>query len=248
MMHDTKIQFVETKPVNLKGYTLIEGFPGMGLVGTIAAKYLVEKLKFEQIGHMDSDIFVPLIRIHKGIPRYPSRIYVKEEKKLVVLISEQIIPRNLTHHFGESIIEWVKTKGIQRIISLAGINTGDPKDQTIYGIASNVKSKKVLEENKISVIKEGITTGVTALMLLELRDEQIEAISIMGTVSIGADYKAAANLLQKLNQILQLNIDTEPLLKEAKETEKELLNQFEKMRESHETVQKLEDKSPLMYT
>lgn len=248
MAKDSKIRFVETKSKDLKGYTIIEGFPGMGLVGTIAAKYIVDKLGFEQIGYIDSDIFIPLIRIHKGIPLHPSRIYANDSLKIAVLVSEQIIPRNLIHRFGEETIEWIREKGIHRIISLAGINTGDPKDKSVYGIASNLRSKKLLEDAGIKVISEGITTGVTAMMLLELQEESIEAVSIMGPVSIGADYKAAAGLIEKLDSLLKLEIDVKPLLKEAQETEKELLKNFEKMRESNETVQKLEDQSPLMYT
>ena len=34
-------EIVLTKKVNLKDYILIEGFPGIGLVGTIAAGYIV---------------------------------------------------------------------------------------------------------------------------------------------------------------------------------------------------------------
>ena len=48
MKHD--LEFVELQKTSLDGYTLIEGFPGMGLVGTIAAKYIVEKLNYEYIG------------------------------------------------------------------------------------------------------------------------------------------------------------------------------------------------------
>ena len=44
---EMRINFVEKVPINFSGYTLIEGFPGMGLVGTIGAKYLAEKMKFE---------------------------------------------------------------------------------------------------------------------------------------------------------------------------------------------------------
>lgn len=247
-MKEAKVRFVETTSKKLDGYTIIEGFPGMGLVGTITAKYIVEKLGFDQIGYIDSDVFIPLIRIHKGIPLHPSRIYAHDSLKLVVLVSEQVIPRNLIHRFGEATIEWIKSKNIRQIVSLAGINTGDPKDKNIYGIASNEASKKMLENHDITIIKEGITTGVTAMMLLELQDENMRAISIMGPVAVGADYKAAAALIEKLNDMLNLKIDVKPLFKEAQDTEKELLKNFEKMRETNEAVQKLEDKSPLMYT
>jgi len=247
-MDSHSIEFVELKKKNLSGYTLIEGFPGLGLVGTICAKYMVEKLSFEEFGTIESDGFSSIIRVHNGIPIFPSRIYVNDSLKLVVLVSEQIIPKNLTMRLAKKTVAWIKSKGIKRAISLAGINTGNAKDSTIYGIADNPQAKELLERNGVEMIKDGITTGVTALILLELQKEpNIEAVSIMGPVSIGADYKAAANLLEKLKPILGLNIDTKPLLAEAKRTEKEILEHMEQMKETDETISQLHDKTSTMY-
>ena len=39
---------------NLKDPVLIDGFPGVGLVGTIVANFLINTLKLEQIGVIDS--------------------------------------------------------------------------------------------------------------------------------------------------------------------------------------------------
>ncbi|MFH1256243.1 MAG: PAC2 family protein [Candidatus Diapherotrites archaeon] len=251
-MAEKFVKFVEVCPLNIKGYTLIEGFPGMGLVGTIAAKYLVEKMKFRECGYIDSNAFVPIIRIHKGVPVRPSRIYVNDEQKLAVLISEQIIPRNFTDYFARAMVEWTLQKGVKRVISLAGIHTDAPdgaKKQLIYGIAANEKSKEMLKKHELEIIEDGITTGVTALILMDFKATDLEAISIMGNVKIAADYEAAAELLKKLNEIIGLEINIEPLLKEAKETEKELLKQMQRVRETHETVNRLESKTPTpMYT
>ncbi len=245
---DASIDFVELNNKNLKGYTLIEGFPGLGLVGTIAAKYLVEKGNFEELGHIESDGFVSIIRVHAGLPVYPSRMYVNDRDKLVVLISEQIIPKTLTAKLARKTVEWIKSKGISRAISLAGINTGNPNDATIYGIADSKEAKALLEKNGVQLIEDGITTGVTALILLQLQKEpRIEAVSMMGAVSIGADYKAAAKLLEKLNAVLGLRIDVKPLLVEAKKTEEALLKHLEQIKETSETVKSLEDKTTTMY-
>ncbi|MFH0714553.1 MAG: PAC2 family protein [Candidatus Diapherotrites archaeon] len=243
------LEFVETEDWNLKGYTLIEGFPGMGLVGTISAKYLVEKMNFKQIGFVDSDNFMPIIRIHDGMPVHPSRIYASAQYKLVVLISEQIISQQHTQHVANSVVDWIRKKGISRVISLAGINSPSAGEGVqIFGIAANESGKKFLQAHNIELIKEGVTTGVTALILLQLKDlEDVEAISILGSVKIGADYKASAELLKKLDEILGLDINVAPLLKEAKEMEKALMSQLQKMKESQENVAQMEDHTP-MYT
>ena len=248
------IKFVETGKTDLSGFTLIEGFPGMGLIGTISTKYIVEKLGFEQIGHIASEMFVPIIRIHNGLPVHPSRIYVHKQKKLAALVSEQIIPQQYTAKLASSVVKWIQQKKIKRLISLSGIkavSAGGGRKKIIYGIASNAKSKKLLKEFDVEVIKEGITTGVTALILLEMRDKNIEACSILGNVEIAADYKAAAELIKKLSEMLGLSIDVKPLLKEAKETEKALLDQLREMKNVGREEKKFGDKTQLetpMYT
>ncbi|HIH16133.1 MAG TPA: proteasome assembly chaperone family protein [Candidatus Diapherotrites archaeon] len=247
-MPDIRIDLVESEPRNFSDFTLIEGFPGMGLIGTIGAKYLIERLKFREHGYLDSDIFVPVIRIHEGMPVNPSRIYVHDKLKLIILISEQIIPKAYTTKIAKAVVDWVRKKGIKRIISLSGIHTEPDANakNIIYGIATSDKTKALLKQHGVEIIEDGITTGVTAMILLQLKNSEIEAISIMGNVNIAADYRASAELVKKLDEILGLDIDVSPLLKEAKETEQELRVQMERMKDAHDASEKFEGKPPLI--
>ena len=54
------------KGASIKGYKLIEGFPGIGLVGPMTISYMIDKLKMEYCGYIDSDKFPPIISIHEG--------------------------------------------------------------------------------------------------------------------------------------------------------------------------------------
>jgi uncharacterized protein len=245
---DIKIEFVEKIPINFSGYTLIEGFPGMGLVGTIGAKYIAEKLKFEEIGFIDTNIFIPIIRIHEGTPVNPSRIYVHREKKLAIIISEQIIPKYYTEKMAKAIVEWTEENNFARLISLEGINAGEKNQNKIYGIGANKKSLELLEKFKVQPIKEGITTGITSLILLELKkNENFEAISLLGNVNLQADYKAASTIIKKLAEITGMQIDITPLMNEAKKTEKELLKHFQDLKKTGDKVEKFEGHTS-MYT
>ena len=47
-MNKTTIE--EQKKVELNNPILIEGFPGLGMVGSIATQYLVKQLKAEKVG------------------------------------------------------------------------------------------------------------------------------------------------------------------------------------------------------
>ncbi len=247
MKHE--LDFVELQKISLEGYTLIEGFPGMGLVGTIAAKYLVEKLNYQYIGYIDSDIFLPVVRIHEGLPVRPARIYADKTKKIAVLISEQVISKQFTYMVAKRTAAWIREKGITELISLSGVQaSGKEQRSVIYGIAANEKSKELLKEYRLSEIGEGITTGITALILLELCTSKVSAISILANVELSADYKASAEVLKKLNEMLNLNLDVGPLLEEARETEKQLISQLQKLQQTKDNSDKFEAKNPPLIT
>lgn len=242
-----ELEFVEFGKNDLRGYTLVEGFPGMGLVGTIAAKYLVEKKNFEYIGYIDSNLFMPVIRIHQGMPVHPARIYADKKRKIAVVISEQVFPKNGMDIVAKKTVKWIKEHGIKELISLSGVNThSNDKREVIYGIAANEQSKDLVKKYGLSEIGDGITTGITALILLELRQSKMNAVSILADVKLNADYKAAAEILKKLNSILGLEINVEPLLEEAREAEKQLLAQFQRLQETKDNSEKFENKTPVI--
>lgn len=240
LARDHAIRFVETEHRNWKGYTLIEGFPGTGLVGTIACKYLVENIDFKEVGHLHSELFMPIIRIKNGLPVFPSRIFVNDKLKTVVLVSEQVIPRNFIPRVAQTVVEWILQNGISRVISLAGIQTGNKNDMKVYGIAANPESKDMFKGLDVEMIEDGITTGITAIMLLHLKDSDVEGVSLLGNVTYGADYKAAAELIKRLNKLLKLNLKVDPLYEQAKKTELEIVAQLKKMQETQENEDRME--------
>jgi len=75
---------VISKPLPLNGASVLIGFPGSGLVGTIALQYMVDQLEFEQIGTMTSKYFPPLAMMNKGVINDPVRIYLKNDIAAIV--------------------------------------------------------------------------------------------------------------------------------------------------------------------
>ena len=144
---------------------------------------------------------------------------------------------------AKAIVKWISKKGIRKVISLEGIRaTGElKKAEKIYGIADSEKAKSELKKHNVTIVMDGITTGVTAMILLELsQNKKIQSYSLLGNVQIAADYKAAAEVLKKLDEIRGLGLNVEPLYREAKQTEEALLKQLSGLKKTHETVQKFE--------
>jgi uncharacterized protein len=233
-------EFVEKKNVNLSGFTLIEGFPDVGLAGTIGARYISEKLGFEQIGHIDSPLFSPIIRINDGVPMHPVRIYASKKHKTVILLAEQIIPNNIASVMAREIVEWIKKKKIKQVIATSGIK--NPSGKSVYAFASDEKSKKIIKKNNLELINNGITSGVTAMMMLYLKDNNVVGFCLIGNAKNNADYFAAAEIVKAFCNLIKIKVvDIKPLLKEARELENAITSHLKTM----ETQKKLVDE-PMM--
>ena len=78
------VQVILEKEPSVKNPILIEGFPGIGLVGNIASQYIVNELKMTYLGAMSSKYFPPLAVLLGGVVNMPVRIYEDAAKGLVI--------------------------------------------------------------------------------------------------------------------------------------------------------------------
>ena len=88
------IQICNFEDIDLKGATVIAGFPSIGLVSTIAANYLIDALNLKQIGCVTSSQFPALSVVHTGEPLSPVRIYAGSQgpnNKIVVFVQFEYI-------------------------------------------------------------------------------------------------------------------------------------------------------------
>jgi len=58
-----------------KGATIIEGFPGYGLVGPITTEFLIDHLKTEQIGQFVSNELPATVAVHEGKVIHPMAVH-----------------------------------------------------------------------------------------------------------------------------------------------------------------------------
>src|SRR5437867_13183440 len=69
------IQIYELRRMDLRGATVIDGFPSVGLVSSIVANYLINALSLSQIGIMDSVCFPTVVLVRDGQPMNPVRFF-----------------------------------------------------------------------------------------------------------------------------------------------------------------------------
>ncbi len=242
------IEIKTFKNCNLKGYTLIDAFPGAGLVGPMAGSYIIEKLKMEYIGYIDSDAFPPIAAIHFGIPMFPARIYKDDKYKLLIAISEFVIPANSVYALSREILAFVRKYGIKSIISIGGMPTAKPSDN-VY-ITSPDKAV-IAKASKLGVktISEGVVAGVGAMLMTNSKQFDVMSMNLLVEVNPQImDPKYAEIAIKGLNKIIDTNIDLGDLEEEAKIVESKIRDTLKKMKESPEHYDKAaEATGPSMY-
>jgi uncharacterized protein len=132
------INIYELKKTNLRGATVIDGFPSIGLVSSIVANYLVNALELEQIGIMDSNFFPSISLIRNAQPLNTVRIYASERVRgtdeedvdqIVVFISEFQPPPNLIKPISAAILDWIQEQRCSMLISPEGLVIERPDEE-----------------------------------------------------------------------------------------------------------------------
>lgn len=239
------VKIVETGKYDLKSPYLIEGFPGIGLVGTISANYLVEKLNMEPFGHVISERFSPIASVHNYAPLHPARMYKSKKYNLIVLFSELIIPMNTIYPLSYEILMWAKKHKCRQIISLGGINIKGDQD-AVYGIASLPELSRMIEKKGVKLIREGVTTGVSGVLLADCATRNFPAVSLLAEAHAEyMDPRGAALVLNMLSKIINVKIDTAELLNQSKEIEGKVRQMLDQAKDVHEEYKKATGLGPM---
>jgi len=230
----SSIKIHEISKQNLKGAVLIDGFPSVGLVGTIVANFLINTLKLEQIGIIDSPRFPAISVVKDGVPHNPMRLYSGEQvcndgtcNQVVVCVSEFTPPTEITKDLVNTLMEWASKNGCTKIISAEGFNSGpkeEGKDNEIYGIASTEGSRTWIKDAKVKPFTYGTVGGITGALLNEGKIRNMNVLGLLAEVNEDLpDARAAASVIKAIDELLlAIDLDPEPLLKEAQELEQEV--------------------------
>jgi uncharacterized protein len=215
----------------LKKPTLIMGFPGTGLVGSVAASQIVEALQMEFGGYISSSEFAPLAAIHDYKPMPAARIHFSEKQNMIVIISEMTIPVGSSQDVADKIYEFAKSVGASTLISLGGISLQEEK-KGVFVVSSDPNIVKDVIAKKIAKpIKEGATTGVTGILLAKGALDNFPITTILAESSEEfLDPKAASNVLRVLTRMTGLQVNTARLDKEAEEYAKDIKESVMKSR------------------
>lgn len=220
-----------------KNTTIIHGFPGVGLVGSIATEFLLQHLKVEQIGKINIEEMPAMVAIHESKMVDPFGIFYNSKYNLVII--HAVAPTaGLEWKIANFITEIADKLQAKEIISLEGVAGSNPEEFKTFFYSNDKKKIEKMKKLGVEPLKEGIIMGVTGAILIKSDRSAPLSCIFSETHSNLPDSKAAAKIVEGLDKYLGLNVDYKPLLKQAEEFEKKLQTLIRKGSETTELSEK----------
>jgi uncharacterized protein len=226
-----------SKPPSGDETIVLIGFPGSGLVGSIALQFLVDQMEFEHIGNVTSKYFPPLAMMARGVINVPVRFYEKDS--YLAIVADIPIHPAICYEVANGILDWLNQYAIREVVAVAGIITNEP-EKRVFGVASNEQSLKMIEDKTI-ILPMGSISGIAGSILTECKVRNIQAVGLLSETVNTPDPRGAAAAIMVLNTMYHLDIDVEPLIEQATEIEAAMAKMAEQVQSQSEGLPKKEN-------
>jgi uncharacterized protein (TIGR00162 family) len=219
---------------NINAPVLVEGLPGIGHVGKLAADHLIDELSGEKIAEISSLHFPPQVVVdEQGVTHLVNNEIYRCEKdgKAVLFLVGDFQSNSAEGHYilTERYLDIAEDLGVRRIYTLGG-----------YGVGHLVESPRVLSAVNMERLRPeveaaggsfenagsgGMIVGASGLLLGLGGVRGIEGICLMGETSgYIVDPKSAESLLTVLSRLIGIEVDHTSLQQRAEDMEQIISN------------------------
>jgi len=213
----------------LKDPVLIEGLPGVGNVGKLAAEHLLDQLDAVKFADIFSKHFPPQVTVDDDglIKLVNNELYYAKDvgsgQDLIILVGDyQGLTPEGQYELSDNIIEVARKFGVKRIYTLGGYGVGKMiETPRVLGAATDEELIEEMKENGVEFSKgepgSGIV-GASGLLLGLGKIYGIGAVCLMGETSgYFVDPKGAEAVIKILAKILDMDIDLSDLEEKAEQ-------------------------------
>lgn len=226
----TKINVLEK--VKLRSPVLVEGLPGIGNVGRVAAGYLISELKMKKFAELYSPHFLPLVMLQEGgvASLLKCEFYYDKSHDLIVLTGDtQSISPEGHYEVCEAVLDFAEKMGVKEIMTLGGFAEGkEVSEPRVVGAVNDKSFLKKYGKYDIDFGKEhpvGTIVGASGLLLGLGKLRGISGLCLMGEtfgMPLMTDPKAADRVLHVMSKILGIKVDLTRLENTIKEMEERI--------------------------
>ena len=235
----------EVTKVKLKDPVLIEGLPGLGMVGRIAVRYLAKQLNAKPFAKLYSPHFPYYVLVNeKGSVRLLHCFFSVWKDKIgnhdLIFLTGDSQAQTIEGQYdvADSILDFAEKHGVKTIITIGGYRkeAEEEKPEVVAVSTESSLLSRALKAEAIASPSGNPIVGTAGLLLGLAKFRKIRALCLLGeTRGYLPDPKAAKGVLAVLQSILEIKIDLGGIDKEIERAKKiiERMQKIAKERETH---------------
>lgn len=223
---------------------LIEGLPGLGVVGKIVVRYLTKQLKAQRFAELYSPHFPYYVLVNKkgNVRLLRGEFYLwkdqRGENDLVLLSGDsQAQTIEGQYEVANCILDYATKIGTKLIITVGGFRKETEDSPKVMAVSTSPELLgRALKAQAISSPPGNPIVGTAGLLLGLARFRDIDALCLLGeTHGYLPDPKAAKSVIEVLQRLLNIQVDENAINTEIKKAKKiaARMQEIEAKRESY---------------
>ncbi|MFP8955675.1 proteasome assembly chaperone family protein [Natrialbaceae archaeon A-CW3] len=233
--------------VSLEEPVLIEGLPGVGHVGKLAADHILEELADEStlVRRVYSQEFPPQVTVEDGVTSLTCveihAVTPDAGRDMLVLTGDHQAQTNAGHYvLTDAFLDIAEEFGATELYALGGVPTGELIDEyAVLGAVTDESLLEPLEELGVEFREDepaGGIVGVSGLLLGLGERRGLDAVCLMGETSgYLVDPKSARAVLDVLEARLEFEVEYDSLDERADEME-EVIGKIQEMEQQQQAM------------
>jgi proteasome assembly chaperone (PAC2) family protein len=235
------IRLRELEKVKLREGVLVQGLPGIGLVGKLAVDYVVRELRLPKVAEAYIDglmlqanvaVFVDDEAVIR-LPTYDFHLFRGSRRDVLFLTAPAQPVAWMQYEVAEHVLDYFQSIGGVEVVGVCGTTMGE--GEGVYFAATSRETREELIRLGFKPSPGGVITGACGLLPALAYLRGMKAYVLMGYVTQPElDPVAAKHLVQALSRIFEIQVDTrnlDALIEEVRKKEREVSEMMEKFRE-----------------
>lgn len=195
---------------------VIQGLPGMGLIGKIAANFLIKHYKGQEIARIYSSFFPPVVQIDSEtslgrLSRMEIYAITETTPNLLILTGDA-----QPHDIGiiqvlNDVLDYIIEQKAETVICLGGLRVHEDGPE-VAAFGYDKKTMDWLEGHDITPLKGGEVTGAVGVLSALAAERHLTSFGLLGKLTLaGTDPLASKNLLNRIAKLYSLKFKLDDL-------------------------------------
>ena len=216
--------------------TLVEGLPGVGLVGKIAADHLVDTFDMTHFANVYCESLPKVAVFTDESPELlpPVRLYADEARDLLVLQSDVPVSPPAAGEFADCVADWYQDLGITPIYLSGQPTEKGPDVPELRGVGTGAGVQMLADADIESPSESGLVSGPTgALMSYAVQHDQPAVGLVVESDPQFPDPEAARVLIKNgIEPLAGVDVSVEDLVEHAEDIREAKQRLAERMQEA----------------